>query len=98
MSGGMSSADLELFHRSLEHATASTTGAELDAALADLGWQDAFAVDRRAAVSLLFELQGSANVASSAIDHVIAGALGIDLDGAAVVLPRLGRWGTPGEL
>ncbi len=98
MPEGMASADLELFERSLEHATANHDGAGLDAALAELGWHDALAVDRRAAVSLLFELQGSANVTSSAIDHVIASALDIDLDGTAVALPRVGHRGPPGEL
>ena len=88
--------DLELFERSLQHATGTHTGAALDAALAELGWQDALSVDARAAVSRLFELQGAANVTSSALDQVLARALG--RDGRAVVLPPVGRRTAPGTL
>ena len=62
--------DLELFDRSLEHATATSSGPALDAALAGLGWRDAFAEDPRVAVSRLFELQGAANATSSALEWV----------------------------
>jgi hypothetical protein len=86
--------DLALFERSLEHATASHTGAALDAVLDDLGWRDALAVDDRAAVSVLFALQGAANVTSSALVHVLAHALG--RDGSAVLLPAIGTWNAPG--
>jgi hypothetical protein len=86
--------DLELFERSLQHATRAHTGAALDAALAELGWQDAMSVDPHAAVSRLFELQGATSVTSSALDQVLAGALGRDR--GAVVLPPVGRWTAPG--
>ena len=76
--------DLELFERSLRHATEQHTGDALDAALAELGWHDAL-VDRPArAVSPLFELQGAANATSSALDHVVAFALGRELDDATL--------------
>jgi hypothetical protein len=88
--------DLDLFERSLEHATASHTGPALDAALEDLGWHDALAADERAAVSRLFALQGTANVTSSALDDVLAHAL--DRDRHAVVLPAIGRWTAPAAL
>jgi hypothetical protein len=88
--------DLELFARSLERATNGHTGAALDAALDDLGWPDALAADGRAAISLLFELQGAANATSSALDQVLAGALGHD--GQAVVLPPIGHWRAPGAI
>lgn len=91
--------ELELFAKSLQRATASHTGAELDAALAELGWHDALAVDRRAAVSTLFELQGAANATSSALDLVLLDALGAGVaPGARVVLPRLGAAEVPGAL
>ena len=77
--------DLELFERSLEHATTNHTGPELDAALTDLGWPDAFAEDPRVAVSRLFVLQGAACVTSSALTWVV----GSD------VLPPLGQWQSP---
>jgi hypothetical protein len=88
--------DLELFERSLEHATANNTGAALDTALEELGWRDALSVDAHAAVKLLFALQGAANVTSSALDDALAYALG--QDGNAVVLPAVGQWRAPGTL
>jgi len=95
----MDGAELELFARTLRRATESRTGAALDAALEEVGWRDAFAVDVRAAVSMLFELQGEANAASSALDRVVLSGLGLELGStAAVVLPPLGRWSPPGEL
>ena len=75
--------DLELFERSLRNATEQHTGDALDAALAELG------LARRARRSIrvprcrrLFELQGEAGATSSALDHVVAFALGRELDGA----------------
>ncbi len=52
--------DLELFERSVRAATELHTGDALDAAVAELGWDDALSFDTRAAVSTLFELQGEA--------------------------------------
>ena len=86
--------DIELFERSLHHATANHTGAALDAALEELGWRDAMSTDARSAVSLLFELQGTANVTSSALDQLLAHALG--REASAVVLPAVGRCSPPG--
>jgi hypothetical protein len=95
----MEGTERDLFERSLRYATQAYTGAPLDAALEGLGWHDARALDARTAISLLFELQGEANVVSSAIDHVLAAALGRDTDPAtAVVLPGVGQWQPPGEL
>ncbi len=76
-----------------------TPGEALDAALDDLGWRDALGVDRQAAVSLLFEHQGRACAASSALDQVMLGSLDLDPSvTAAVVLPPLGRSDPPGEV
>ena len=98
----------ELFERSLRGAAAG--GAELDAALEDLGWSEALASDPRAAVSLLFGILGEANASSSALGTLFAHALGLGaLDGAgggvlprgvgaAVVLPAVGRADPPGSL
>jgi hypothetical protein len=95
----MDADDLELFARSLRHATESHSDSALDAALEELGWHDALTVDTHATVSLLFELQGAANATSSALDHVLATALGRELAATTgVVLPALGGWSPPGEL
>jgi hypothetical protein len=88
--------DLELFERSLRHAIETHTGPELDAALAEIGWHDLLAIDARAAVSALFELQGRASVSSSALDQVLAHALG--REAGAVLLPAIGEWRAPGDL
>jgi alkylation response protein AidB-like acyl-CoA dehydrogenase len=93
----MDADERELFARTLDHLTAARTGAALDAALADLGWSDALADDPRPAVAGLFERQGRANATSSALDDVLAGALGVNTGGpVAVVLPPLGADGPPG--
>lgn len=93
----MDTSDRKLFAQSLRQATELHTGAALDAALYELGWHDALTDDRRDAVSVLFELQGTANVTSSALQAVLAGALGI-APGVGVVLPPLGKWHFPGAL
>jgi Acyl-CoA dehydrogenase, C-terminal domain len=91
--------DLELFRRSIRHATDNHTGTDLDAALDELGWADALVADPRVSVSVLFELQGSANVTSSALDQVLNASLGIAAGTAAtVLLPAPGRWDPPGRV
>jgi alkylation response protein AidB-like acyl-CoA dehydrogenase len=95
----MDGADLELFERSLRHATEQETGAALDDALDELGWSEALVDDPRAAVSLLFGLQGEAGVASGALDRVLLHALGADPAAPmAVVLPPIGSWDPPGRV
>lgn len=99
----MDAEELELFAKSLEHATARHTGAALDAALAELGWRDAFAADPRAAVATLFDLQGATATTSGTLDVVLADALGLDptADGdgdLGVVLPALGASDPPGRV
>jgi hypothetical protein len=91
--------ELELFGKSIRRAAAaSTSGADLDAALDEVGWRDALSSDPRAAVSILFGVQGAEAATSGALDAVLLDALeGADLD-AAVVLPPLGSWSPPAEL
>lgn len=91
----MDADDLALFEQSLRRANETCTGAALDDALVDLGWHDALAADPRAAIAVHFELQGRAAATSSALDHVVAGALGVEA--VAVVLPALGRCEPPGR-
>ena len=88
----MDAADLELFATGLHHATATTSGTELDAALAELGWHDALASDPQATIATLFELQGAAAT------HLVGARRGARLrargspldEPTAVVLPALG--------
>jgi hypothetical protein len=94
----MEGADLDLFDRGVRRATGSASGAALDAALAELGWRDALAEDRRAAVSLLFECQGAAHVTSSALSQLLAVGLDLDVQPATVLLPPLRTRHAPGRL
>lgn len=88
--------DLELFERSLRQATERATGAELDAALADLGWLDVVQAEPAAGIPLLFDLVGRSLAASSALDRLLALRLGVGAP--AVVLPAIGRWEAPGAV
>ena len=88
--------ELALLRQSLRKTIESHNGAGLDTALEELGWPEALAADARAAVSVLFELQGAANVTSSALSWVLAHALGYG--GAAVLLPVPGGWTAPAAL
>jgi alkylation response protein AidB-like acyl-CoA dehydrogenase len=95
----MDGEERELFEKGLRHVAANHSGEALDAALAELGWRDALAADARAAVSLLFELQGAANATSSALDDVVLAALdAAPVPAAGVVLPPLGAWDAPGRV
>ncbi|HKY65118.1 MAG TPA: hypothetical protein VJM49_02065, partial [Acidimicrobiales bacterium] len=95
----MDADERELFAKTLQQLTSRSTGAALDAALDELGWREALPDDPRAAVSLLFELQGAAGATSSALDAVVLTALGLDADpDVGVVLPRLGRTDPPGTV
>jgi alkylation response protein AidB-like acyl-CoA dehydrogenase len=64
--------DLELFTTSVQAAVAS---ADVDAALADLGWDEAYDAEPRAAVAVLFDALGRAGATSSAIHRVVGPAL-----------------------
>jgi Acyl-CoA dehydrogenase, C-terminal domain len=94
-SGAITGEERHLFERSVQHAASSTSGADLDAALAELGWLDALEADRQMAVSVVFEAQGRAGSTSSALDAVLASALGLDPAGVSVVLPSLGGVALP---
>ena len=92
----MDAEDLELFRTSLQAATGRHTGEALDAALDELGWSEALAEDPRAAISVLFDLQGRAHATSSALDRVVATHLGLgDGSTTSVVLPKLGGYQPP---
>ena len=95
----MNAEERELLERSVRHAVEHHAGADLDAALDDVGWRDALAVDPRTATSSLFELQGAAAATSAALDDVLAAALDLDTGGpVGVVLPLLGGAHPPGTV
>lgn len=95
----MEASELELFRRGIRRATETCGDEALDAALDELGWRDALVADRSIAVSLLFEAQGSTVVDSSALDWLLAAALGAEDGGrTSVVLPLLRRTAPPGRV
>lgn len=95
----MDAVELDEFTNGIRHATEAYSGSALDVKLDELGWHDALAQDPRSAISVLFERQGAANAASSALEHVLRGALGLEaMPGLVVVLPASGRWDPPGVI
>lgn len=93
----MDAQDRELFAAGIAHAVAAGGPADVDAALAELGWADAFAAEPATAVAVLFEAQGAVAATSSELDDVLAAALGAaDPAATAVVLPPVGRVDPPG--
>jgi hypothetical protein len=94
----MERAEREIFGQGLRDATTAHTADDLDAALVDLGWHDALALEPRSAISLLFECQGSANATSSALNDLILATLGRPDQRCAIVLPAPDRWDPPGQL
>ncbi len=93
----MDSEDLVQFERSLRDAADRNIGTDLDAVLDDLGWYDALSDDPRAAVSVLFGLQGATGATSSALGGVMAHALGLG-HGSSIVLPAVGGCAPPGTV
>src|SRR5688572_16657764 len=61
----------ELFARTI---AAALEGDDVDTEPERLGWAEALAADRQAAVSILFEQQGATNTTSSALDWLLAPA------------------------
>jgi alkylation response protein AidB-like acyl-CoA dehydrogenase len=94
----METAELELFRRSIRRATETSGDESLDVALDELGWRDALAADRSSAVSVLFEAQGLTVADSSALDWLLAAALGEEEGHASVVLPPLRRPEAPARV
>jgi alkylation response protein AidB-like acyl-CoA dehydrogenase len=82
----MDAGERELFARALVGAL--DAAADTDVALVDLGWADALVDDPQAAVSALFDWQGSTARSSGALHRVV----GVE------VLPRLGSTAPPGRI
>jgi hypothetical protein len=84
----MDAADRDLFERSLRAAAERHSGAAFDATLDDVGWREALDDDAPTAVSVLFGLQGFANLTSSALQLVLG----------TPVLPPAGTWRPPADV
>lgn len=94
--GGLDATELDILTTAVRQAASSRSGADLDAALDEIGWVDAVAVAPRAAVSALFEAQGEACTTSGALGRLLGTALGVPLAvGDTVLLPRFGGASPP---
>ncbi len=95
----MNAAERALFADTVAQLTMQHTGDDLDAALGGLGWTDALTVDRRTAVSVLFEALGAANASSSALDQVMCSVLAPSRhDAVAVALPPIRTCDAPARV
>lgn len=80
-------------------ADANARAGGVDAALGALGWRTMLAEAPDDAVAIMFAELGAANAASSALDDVLASALGVEPRAdLAVVLPPFAAWDAPGRL
>ncbi len=74
-------------------------GPNADAALAELGWLEMLDAEPVDAVDIVFTALGTTGATSTALDDVLAAALGVaprpDL---AVLLPQYGAWAAPGRI
>jgi hypothetical protein len=72
---------------------------DADGVLADVGWLEMLEAEPRDAVAIVFTALGSTNKPATALDDVVATALGVtpcaDL---AVLLPPFGAWNAPGHV
>lgn len=92
----MEAAERALLAETVRDALASAPGAAAGA-LAGIGWLDMLDAEPDDALDIVFRSLGSANATASALDDVLARALGFqpgpDL---AIVLPPFGSWDPPG--
>lgn len=84
--------ELDLLDETLRKTMASATGAELDAALADLGWADMLTEMPDIAVPLVFRLLGETGAHAPLVNDVVLAEAGLPI-GSTVPLPSAGgRW------
>ncbi|SKB06146.1 acyl-CoA dehydrogenase family protein [Aeromicrobium choanae] len=93
----MDRTELDLFAGSVAGALARTGGADVDAALAQVGWHDALQEWGGPAIGVVLEAQGRATATSGALDDVLATACGLATP-HAVLLPRLGGHALPAHV
>jgi hypothetical protein len=86
-----------------ESVRAALAGAEgreaVDRLLGELGWLDLLAAEPADAIEIVFGALGATGAAASALDDVLASALGAKpRAGLAVLLPPFASWDPPGRL
>jgi hypothetical protein len=100
----MDAAERQLLDETVRDAITDAVVSGADAATVDkvltgLGWLEMLDAEPRDATAIVFTALGIANAPSSALDDVIATALGVaPQTGLAVVLPAYGSWAVPGRV
>ncbi|MGX9792864.1 acyl-CoA dehydrogenase family protein [Mycobacterium sp. MMS18-G62] len=89
MAPDMDSASIELLEAGLRKTMLSTSGAELDAALADLGWADMLSDMPDLAIPLVFRLLGETGSHASVLNDVVLETIG-GLPGGTPPMPYAG--------
>jgi hypothetical protein len=89
MAPEMDTASLELLEVGLRKTMLSTSGAELDAALADLGWADMLSDMPDLAIPLVFRLLGETGSHASVLNDVVLETIG-GLPGGTPPMPYAG--------
>jgi hypothetical protein len=88
----------ETVRKAIAEASASG-GAAVDAVLAQIGWLELLEAEPRDAIDIVFSELGTARAAATALDDVLASALGATPDAdVAVLLPRFAAWDAPGRI
>ena len=89
----------ETVRAALADALAGDARADLDAVLAKLGWLDMLRDEPGDAIAVVFRALGLANAAATALDDVLAVALGAEpRPDLAVLLPPFAGWDPAGRL
>jgi len=74
-------------------------GTDIDTVLAKLGWREMLADNADDAIDIVFSALGAANATATALDDLLASALGQVLrDDLAVLLPPFASWAPPGRI
>jgi len=77
---------------------AVANGEDVDAVLEKLGWREMLRDEPDDAIAIVFGALGRTNAVSTALDDVLATALGLEpRSDLAVVLPPFGAWAAPGR-
>ncbi|MGV0746630.1 acyl-CoA dehydrogenase family protein [Mycolicibacter heraklionensis] len=92
MTTGMDTASLVLLEETLRKTMASSSGAALDQALAELGWAEMLSEEPDLAIPLVFRLLGETGAHASILNDVILETIG-GLPGGTPPMPYAGgRW------
>lgn len=89
MATGMDTASVALLEDALRKTMASCSGAELDQALAELGWAEMLSEDPDLAIPLVFRLLGETGAHASVLNDVILETIG-GLPGGTPPMPYAG--------